>query len=363
MATPTATPTATSPQITKDIDRFFYEALYAGASDLHLAAGLPPAFRIGTELVELHHYGALSPTTVETMAFSLLTPAQRDHFLKAREADLAYQLPDGPRFRINIHWEKGHVGLVARIIPLTIPTMQQLNLPEVVYHLADLHHGLVLVTGPTGCGKSTTLAAIVDYINAERAVHIVTLEDPIEFLHTSKKALVRQREYRSDFLSFAEALKHVVRQDPDVIMVGEMRDLETIAAAITVAETGHLVLATLHTISADQTIDRIVDIFPPYQQHQIRTQLALVLRGVISQQLLPKKNGGLIAAREIMVNTPAVANLIRENKAEQLKSVIQTNAEQGMRTLDQDIRALLEADVITKEVAESYMVHPETSHT
>lgn len=348
------------PQMTKDIDRFFYEALYANASDLHLAAHMPPTFRIGVDLVELHHYGELTPAQVETMALSLLTSAQKEHFMTARELDMAYQLPDGPRFRINIHWEKGNVGLVARVIPNTIPTMEQLGLPEVVYQFARMHQGLVLVTGPTGCGKSTTLAAMISYINQERAVHIVTLEDPIEFLHTSKKALVRQREYRSDFLSFAEALKHVVRQDPDVIMVGEMRDLETIAAAITVAETGHLVLATLHTMSADQTIDRIVDIFPPYQQDQIRTQLAMVLRGVISQQLLPKKNGGLIAAREIMVNIPAVANLIREGKTEQLKSVIQTNAEMGMRTLDQDIRGLVDSGVVSLAVAESYMMHPES---
>jgi len=229
-----------------------------------------------------------------------------------------------------------------------------------VYDLVRGRQGLILVTGPTGCGKSTSIAAMVDLINSERRAHIVTLEDPIEFIFEPKNSLIRQRQLHTDFMSFPAALKHVVRQDPNVIMVGEMRDLETIASALTVAETGHLVLATLHTLNAAQTIDRIVDIFPPFQQEQIRVQLSMELKGVVSQQLLPRIGGGRIAAREIMLNTPAISNLIRENKVAQMKTVIQTSGKIGMQTLDQDIKRLYEGGQITLETAQAYMINSES---
>lgn len=344
---------------TKTIDELLTQAVQQGASDLHVAAGSEPLFRINGELMEHKEYGELTPEQTKDMVMSMLTKEQQEHFEHERELDLSYEVEGVARFRVNAHWERDAVGLVARVVSATIPSMDQLGFSEVVYRLARQRQGLVLVTGPTGCGKSTSLAAMLDLINTERRAHIVTLEDPIEFLHTPKQSLIRQRQLYSDFLSFEEALKHVVRQDPNVVMVGEMRDLETIAAAITVAETGHLVLATLHTLNAAQTVDRIVDIFPPHQQEQVRVQLSLVLRGVISQQLLPRISGGRIAAREIMVNTPAIANLIRENKVSQIKTVLQTSAEVGMQTLDQDIKRLYEAGQITEDVARSYMMNPE----
>lgn len=344
----------------QEINRFFEEAYYANASDLHLAVGLPPAVRINGELVELSQYGVFEPRQLEEMILSILSEGQRKTYLEKRELDFGYMIPNIARFRVNIHWEKEHAGLVARVVSNKIPTMEEINLPTVVKELINLRQGLILVTGPTGCGKSTTLAAMIEYINNERPEHIITLEDPIEFIFESKKSLIRQRQLYTDFLSFAEALKHVVRQDPNVIMVGEMRDLETVAAALTVAETGHLVFATLHTLNAAQTVDRIVDIFPPYQQEQIRLQLSTVLRGVISQQLIPNKTGGRSAAREIMINIPAVANLIRENKISQLKTVIQTNGELGMQTIDQDVRRLYENGMIAFEIARSYMLNPES---
>jgi twitching motility protein PilT len=342
----------------KQIDSLFQEAYQQRASDLHLAVGTAPLLRVNGQLVELSTAGVLTAEQVESMIMSMLNKAQQDEFMEKRELDLSYELVNVCRFRVNIHWERDHVGMVARVVSNQIPTMDELYFPKVVYDLLHGKQGLILVTGPTGCGKSTSLAAMIDLINSERRDHIVTLEDPIEFIHTSKQSLIRQRQLHSDFLSFPEALKHVVRQDPNVIMVGEMRDLETIAAAITVAETGHLVLATLHTLNAAQTVDRIVDIFPPYQQDQIRVQLSMELRGIISQQLLPRIAGGRVAAREILVNTPAISNLIRENKVSQIKTVIQTSADVGMQTLDQDIRNLYERGEITKDVALSYMVSP-----
>lgn len=342
----------------KKIDLLLTEAVQQGASDLHLAAALPPTLRVNGELVELSNEGVLSPSDVEEMVMSMLSKDEQKKFIEDRELDFSYEVPGVSRFRVNIHWEKEHIGLVARVVSNNIPTMEELYFPQTVYNLVRGRQGLILVTGPTGCGKSTSLAAMVDLINTERRAHIVTLEDPIEFIHTSKQSLIRQRQLHSDFLSFAEALKHVVRQDPNVIMVGEMRDMDTIAAAITVAETGHLVLATLHTLSAAETVDRIVDVFPPHQQEQIRVQLAAELRGVISQQLLPRVSGGRVAAREILVNTPAIANLIRENKISQIKTVIQTSANMGMQTLDQDIRGLYQRGEITEEVAKMYMSNP-----
>lgn len=340
------------------IQDIFQIAYSKGASDVHIAVDSHPLMRVNGELVEIAQYPVLSNAMAEELCFSLLSDGQRNEFMQERELDFSYDLAGSCRFRVNLHWERDHVGLVARIVSSRVPTIQELYFPSVVYDLLRMRQGLILVTGPTGSGKSTSLAAMIDLINTERKEHIVTLEDPIEFLHTSKHSLIRQRQLHTDFLSFPEALKHVVRQDPNVIMVGEMRDLETIAAAITVAETGHLVLATLHTLNAAQTIDRIVDIFPPYQQDQVRVQLSLELRGIISQQLLPRIHGGRVAAREILTNTPAIANLIRENKVAQMKTIIQTSGEQGMQTLDQDIRTLYEKGEISREVAYSYMSNP-----
>lgn len=345
-------------QIQNTIQTLFQEAYQHGASDIHLAADSAPLLRINGELMPMEQYGVLSGDQVSALVLSVLNPQQRDEFTAKRELDFSYTLPQVCRFRVNAHWERDHIGLVARVVSNTIPTMEELYFPEVAYALARGRQGLVLVTGPTGCGKSTSLAAMIDLINQERRAHIVTLEDPIEFIHTSKQSLIRQRQLHSDFLSFPEALKHVVRQDPNVIMVGEMRDLDTIAAALTVAETGHLVFATLHTLGAADTIDRIVDIFPPHQQEQIRVQLSMELRGIISQQLLPRVKGGRVAAREILVNTPAIANLIRENKIAQVNTIIQTSGSVGMQTLDQNIMSLYERGEITKEVAVSYLHNP-----
>jgi twitching motility protein PilT len=241
-----------------------------------------------------------------------------------------------------------------------MPTLEEIQMPKIVYNLLDLKQGLILVTGPTGCGKSTTLAAMIDYINLNRFCNIITFEDPIEYVFEPKKSIIVQRELGADMTSFAAGLKHALRQDPNVIMVGEMRDLETIATTITLAETGHLVLATLHTYNASQTIDRIIDIFPPHQQTQVRMQLSMTLAGIISQRLLPTLNGeGRIATREILLNTPAVSNIIRENKVAQLKTVIETSSRQGMRSLDQDLQRLYKEKLIKKEIAQSYMDNPE----
>lgn len=328
-----------------------------GASDIHLLVGLRPVFRVDGNLSEIENEEVFSPELMKEVVFSMLDPLRQEMFIKERELDFAYQIHQGTRFRVNIHWEKGNIGLVARVVSSHVPSMQDLGMPEVVYELSRLKQGLILITGPTGCGKSTSIAAIIDLINQERKEHIVTLEDPIEYLFTAQKSIIRQRELYRDFMSFASALKHVVRQDPNVIMVGEMRDLETIAAALTVAETGHLVLATLHTLGSSETIDRIIDVFPAHQQNQIRLQLSMELRAVVSQQLIPRIGGGRIAAREIMINTPAISNLIRENKVSQLRTVLQTSAQEHMQTLDQDLKRLYQERSISRETAELYMTN------
>ncbi len=320
------------------------------ASDVHIMADKPPIIRIDGVLHEIKSESTLNNTAVKKMIFSILKPWQKERFLQQKELDLSYQTPDETRFRVNCFFEKGNMGLVARIIPSVIPTLEDIDAQEIIYKLAMLDNGLILVTGPTGHGKSTTLAAMINLINSEKNANIVTLEDPIEFIFKPKKSIIKQRELGMDMLSFDEGLKHILRQDPNIIMVGEMRDLETIATTITLAETGHLVLATLHTLNASQTIDRIIDIFPPYQQDQIRLQLSMTLRGVISQKLLPKKKGGRIAAREILTNTPAISNMIRENKIAQIKTAIQTSAEEGMITFDSDVVRLYEEGYIDKEV-------------
>jgi twitching motility protein PilT len=343
-----------------NIDELFKLAVKKGASDLHIVTNMPPILRIDGELNKMNEYPSLSPKEAERLCFSIITDKQRETFIAERELDVSYEIKNLSRFRVNLHWEKNYVGMVARVISTKIPTMEELMMPKIVYDLIRLKQGLVLVTGPTGCGKSTSLAAMINLINNERTCHIVTLEDPIEYLFTPIKSIIKQRQYGSDILTFAQGLKHVLRQDPNVIMVGEMRDLETIASTITLAETGHLVLATLHTLNAAQTIDRIIDVFPPYQQSQVRLQLSLFLRGIVSQFLLPRITGGRIAAREVLINTPAVSNLIRENKIAQIKTCIQTSAEEGMFTMDQDIKNLYEEKYVSENIAVTHMVNPQT---
>lgn len=329
----------------------FSKAVEAGASDVHVAVGSPLLFRID---------GVLTPQTKSTVTESdadkfvkaVLGEANYKRLKEAREVDAAYALPDGTRLRVNCHYERGHLGLVARVIPTVIPTLEELSLETVAQSFIDKKEGLVLFTGPTGTGKSTSLAAIVNYINQNRAASIVTLEDPIEFLFPHGQSVIRQRQFGQDFLSFAEALKRVLRQDPDIVMVGEMRDPETIAAALTLAETGHLILATLHTPNALQTVDRIVDIFPPHQQQQIRSQLSLSLKTVVAQRLLPKVDGGRIVQREVLINTPASANIIRDNRLPELKSVLQTGDELGMISFEKDAKRLYKAGLISKETYE-----------
>jgi len=341
------------------VDRLFDITVEQGASDLHLVVGKPPMLRISGEIIPIEGAKLLTPDIARDLIFALLDDREKELFTQNMELDLAHQTPSGRRFRVNLHWEKQNAALAARAIPSEVPTMEKLDLPEIVQKMTDYPHGLVLVTGPTGSGKSTTLAAMIDKINNTEALNIITLEDPIEFMFAANKGIIRQRQLGQDFLSFGEGLKHILRQDPDVVMVGEMRDIETIATTLTIAETGHLVFATLHTYSAAQTIDRIIDVFPPHQQNQVRSQLALTLRAVVSQQLLPKVDGGRIAAREILVNNPAVANLIREGKIAQIKNVLQTSSAEGMTTLSQDLTRLCEAGAVDRDVAVQYVVGSE----
>lgn len=337
------------------INELFKIATKNKASDLHIVIGKPPILRIDGELKIIPNMDEITKDHGETMIFSILTERQKKKFIEERELDISYEIPKFSRYRVNLHWEKDNIGLVARVISNDIPKLEDLGLPEIVSKLIDKTAGLLLVTGPTGCGKSTTLAAMIERINQLRFANIITLEDPIEFIHKSAKSVIKQRQLGTDMLSFDGALRHVLRQDPNVIMVGEIRDLETMSATLTLAETGHLVLATLHTHNAAQTIDRIIDVFPPHQQSQVRLQLSISLSGVLSQQLLPKSGGGRIAAREILINTPAVANIIRENKIPQIKSVIQTSSEEGMFSMEQNIKELLNENLIEETTALAYL--------
>jgi twitching motility protein PilT len=322
-----------------------------GASDLHLTTGTPPVIRMNGVLHRLD-YPDLEPDQLQRMVYSILTQRQRERLEQDLELDVSYALPGKGRFRVNVNFQRDALGAAFRMIPFEIKTVDQLGLPRQIEDFARMPRGLVLVTGPTGSGKSTTLAALVDIVNSERDEHIMTVEDPIEFLHKHKRCIVNQREVGHDTHSFADALKHVLRQDPDVILVGEMRDLETIRTALTAAETGHLVFATLHTQDAPQTIDRVIDVFPPFQQQQVRVQLAVTLQGVVTQQLLPTSDRmGRIAAAEIMVATPAIRNLIREAKIHQIYSSMQAGAKHGMHTMDQHLAELVRAGRITYETA------------
>ena len=324
----------------------------SGASDLHLASGARPMLRIHGSLAPMEDQPLLTPPVIQRMVYAILTQKQREHFEEELELDFAYALPGRARFRVNIYKQRDSVGAAFRIIPYEIKSLEDLGVPPSVSNFAMLPRGFVLVTGPTGSGKSTTLAALVDLANRSRKDHIMTVEDPIEFLHTHKSCLVNQREVGEDTWSFQNALKHVLRQDPDIILVGEMRDLETISVALTAAETGHLVFATLHTQDAAQTIDRVIDVFPPHQQQQIRVQLAGALQGIVCQTLAKSFDGkGRVVATEVLMATPAIRNLIREGKTHQIYSSLQAGAKHGMHSLDQHLAELVKAGRITYEVA------------
>ena len=324
--------------------------LSLGGSDLHLSVDSPPQVRVNGLLQRLDQ-PVLTPELTQSLVYSVLTDAQKKVFEENWEQDLAFGLKGVGRFRCNVFRQKGAVGAVFRLVPERIPTLEDLGLPPVLAKLADRPRGLVLVTGPTGCGKSTTLAAMVDRINASRAAHIITVEDPIEYMHEHKMALVNQRELHADTKTFANALRGALREDPDVVLVGEMRDLETMASALRLAETGHLTLATLHTNSAAQTMTRIIDAFPAEQQGQIRAQLSLVLEGIVCQALLPKANGtGRAAALEILVATPAIRNLIREDKVHQIYSTMQSGQDKfNMQTMNQALAKLMMSRVVSRE--------------
>ena len=338
------------------IEVLLEEVIKKKASDLHLQVGLPPMLRVDGKLIAISGAEALSEESVEALVFAILDEDQKQILLKDKEFDFSFAFGDLGRFRVNAFHERGNLAAALRLIPNEILTIEQLGLPPIVSKFADYPRGLVLVTGPTGSGKSTTLAALLHKINAERAVHIVTIEDPIEFTHKSMKSVIVQREVHYDTYSFSAALRSSLRQDPDVVLIGEMRDLETIAAAITIAETGHLVLATLHTNSASQSIDRMIDVFPPHQQPQIRTQLSNILMAICSQRLIPAIGGGRIAAAEILVATPAVRNIVREGKSHQLEAVIQTGAEFGMQSMDKTLVSLIHSGTITYDEARNYAV-------
>ena len=329
------------------------------ASDLHIKAGSPPGIRIHGELVPVEGISPLTSDETERLINSIMEDHHRRKFSENRELDFAYSFSDLYRFRVNVMMQRKSMAAVMRVIPMSVKTIDELGLPKILKDLALKRRGLVLVTGPTGSGKSTTLASMVDHINNNRKSHIITMEDPIEFIHSDNLCYINQREVGDDTESFEGALSHVLRQDPDVILVGEMRDHKTIETAIIAAETGHLVLSTLHTKSAAETIDRIIDVFPPYQQAQIRTQLSITLEAVICQELVPKLDGrGRVAALEILWFVPAVGNLIRESKTPQLINVIQTSNNIGMQTRDQDLKNLYEKRIISYENAINYANNP-----
>lgn len=330
-----------------------------GASDLHLTVGVPPTVRKNGKLVQIGKENLL-PNDIEKFAKEILE-SKYDDYLEIGEYDISYSLTGVGRFRVNVFKQRNSDAIAIRVIALKIPTLEELRYPTVLKEIANKQRGLILVTGPTGSGKSTTLAAMINEINSSRQGHIITLEDPIEYLHKHKSCIINQREIGKDSKSYQNALKAILREDPDVILVGEMRDLETISIAITAAETGHLVLSTLHTIGAAKTIDRIIDVFPPYQQQQVKVQLSSVLQAVVSQQLIEKSDGsGRTAALEVMVTTPGIQNLIREGKTHQIESAVQTGSKYGMKTMDMALADLYKRGEISSESAISYSVDRET---
>lgn len=338
------------------IEVLLEEVVKKKASDLHLQVGLPPMLRVDGALQPVAETSSLNEEAVETLIFAILDEDQKQILLKDKEFDFSFAFGDLGRFRVNAFHERGNLAAALRLIPNEILSVEQLGLPPIVSKFAEFPRGLVLVTGPTGSGKSTSLAALIHRINMEQAKHIITIEDPIEYTHKSKRSVIVQREVHYDTYSFSAALRSSLREDPDVVLIGEMRDLETIASAITIAETGHLVFATLHTNSAAQSIDRMVDVFPPHQQPQIRAQLSNILMAICSQRLIPTIGGGRIAAAEILMVTPAVRNIIREGKTHQLDAVIQTGAEFGMQSMDKQLVNLIHAGTISYDEARNFAV-------
>jgi twitching motility protein PilT len=338
---------------------YLFDAIRLGASDLHITEGLPPMVRVSGEVQSLD-FPPLTQNVTRELIYDILSNDQRQRLENDWELDFAYSLPRTARFRVNVYFQRGSLGAAFRTIPHEVRSLGELGLPRAVKDMTEKPRGLVLVTGPTGSGKSTTLAAMIDRINETRNEHIMSVEDPIEFLHNHKKCIVNQREVNQDTRSFAQALKHVLRQDPDVILVGEMRDLETISLAVTAAETGHLVFGTLHTQDAPQTVDRVIDVFPPHQQHQVRAQLANALQGIITQTLIPRRDGkGRIVACEILVPTPGVRNLIREGKNHQIYSAMQTGGKFGMQTMDAALVDLVRRGLISQQEAEKRSTSPD----
>ena len=341
------------------IDQYLRALVQSDASDLHLKAGRPPIMRLQGELVRME-FPILSSDEYHRMLYEILNSERQERLETFKEVDLSYHIDGVARFRVNMFWQRGQIGAVFRVIPFKIKTIDELGMPEVCKRLALLPRGLVLVTGPTGSGKSTSLAAMVDHINSTKRLHVMTVEDPIEYVHSDKISIINQRELATDTHSFADALKHVMRQNPDVILVGEMRDLETIQLAITAAETGHLVFSTLHTVDCAQTIDRIVDVFQPEQQAQIRTQLSVTIQGILSQTLLPLKNAeGRTAAFEVMVATSSIRTIIRDGKTHAIYHDLQTGGNLGMQTLDGSLIKLLQAGKIDYEHALSKCSNPQ----
>ena len=338
------------------IEILLEEGVKKRASDLHIQVGLPPMLRIDGALMPAAGTQPLDEAAVERLVFQILDEDQRQILLKDKEFDFSFAFGTLGRFRVNAFHERGNLAAALRLIPNEIKSAAELGMPPIISTFADFPRGLVLVTGPTGSGKSTTLASLIDKINTEKSHHIITIEDPIEFTHKSKKSVVVQREVHYDTYSFSAALRSSLRQDPDVVLIGEMRDLETISAAITIAETGHLVFATLHTNSAAQSIDRMIDVFPPHQQPQIRAQLSNILQAIVSQRLVSSIGGGRVVAAEVLIANPAVRNIIREGKSHQLDAVIQTGAEQGMQTMDRTLANLVQSGTITYDSAREYAV-------
>jgi len=359
-AVPAATVAAARPRPLEEahVDDLLRIVVEKGGSDLHLSVGVPPIIRVDGQLLPTN-YEKVTPQESQRLVYDILTDDQIQRFETTFELDFSYSLARLSRFRVNIYRDRGNVASAFRVIPSRIPTLRDLSLPPVLEELTRLPRGLILVTGPTGSGKSTSLAAMINQINNERSVHILTIEDPIEYLHSHKFSIINQREVGGDTLAFANALRAALREDPDVILVGEMRDLETMQMAVSAAETGHLVFATLHTNSAATSVERIVDSFPPGQQEQVRLQLSNNLQAILCQQLMPRANQpGRICAMEIMTASPAIRNLIRENKAHQITSMIQTSANLGMQTMDQSLRDLYVRGMITYELAMERAMNP-----